>query len=76
MFRMEPMDIHDKIVEVFGSQSELARILNIEPMAVSQWRIRGRIPAERCQAIAAASEGKIALRDLRPDIYGDPTKAA
>jgi DNA-binding transcriptional regulator YdaS (Cro superfamily) len=70
------MNIHDRIVEVFGSQSELARILGIEPMAVSQWRIRGRIPAERCQAIANASEGKIALKELRPDIYGDPSKAA
>lgn len=70
------MDIFAKIIEVFGSQSALARELGVTSMTVCQWQRRGRIPAERCQAIANASEGKIALKELRPDIYGDPSRAA
>lgn len=70
------MDIYSKLKEVFGSQSALARILNVDPMTVSQWKSRGRIPAERCREIADASNGKITLYELRPDLYTDPDRAA
>ena len=70
------MSTFDKILEVFESQSALARILDVEPMTVSQWKVRGRIPAERCQAIVAASNGRIGLHELRPDVFPDPSQAA
>jgi DNA-binding transcriptional regulator YdaS (Cro superfamily) len=71
-----PMDIFEKLNNVFESQSALARILGVEPMTVSQWKARRRIPAERCRAIVLASEGKITLAELRPDLYDDPSQAA
>lgn len=66
------MDVFKKICDVFDSQSALARELGVEPMTVSQWKVRGRIPAERCLDIAEASGGKIELYELRPDLYPKP----
>lgn len=63
------MNIHTKIIEVFGSQRALAARLGVTPMAVTQWKNRGRIPAEWCRAIVDASEGEITLADVRPDLY-------
>lgn len=70
------MDIFDKIKDVFGSQSALAGILGVDPMTISQWKARGRIPAERCPEISAASGGKILPSEMRPDLYGSPEQAA
>jgi len=70
------MDAFKKIKSVFGSQSELARRLNIEPMTVSQWKTRGRIPAERVPSICEASGGEISPHELRPDLYASPMQAA
>jgi DNA-binding transcriptional regulator YdaS (Cro superfamily) len=69
-------NVFDKFSEVFGSCAALAEVLGIHKMAVYQWRKRGRIPAERCPDIVAASGGRIALHELRPDLYADPSKAA
>lgn len=70
------MDIFDKIKATFGSQSALARILDVDPMAISQWKARRRIPAEHCPAIADASDGKISLHELRPDLFRAPSQVA
>lgn len=70
------MDIFQKIKDVFGSQSALARRLGLEPMAVSQWKSRGRIPAERCREISRLSDGRILPHEIRPDIYPAPNEAA
>ncbi len=63
------MSIFNRIKEVFGNQSELARQIDETPQVVSNWKCRGRIPAEKCKAIAEASNGQISLHELRPDIY-------
>jgi len=67
------MDAFSKLKAAFGSQAELARLLGISSMAVSQWRARGRIPAERCAEIAAISGGRLSLSDLRPDLFITPS---
>ena len=63
------MNAIDTAVRHFGNQGKLAAALNVTPMAVSQWRRRG-VPAERCQAIAHATEGAVTVHDLRPDVFG------
>ncbi|MEM9151368.1 MAG: YdaS family helix-turn-helix protein [Cyanobacteria bacterium P01_F01_bin.3] len=63
------MSAFDRIKDVFGSQSELARLLDVHPMVVSQWKRRRRIPAEWCIEIADASNGEISPSELRPDLY-------
>ena len=59
-----------RLEEVFGSQAELARTLNISRMAVNKWR--RRIPAERVLDIYRVTNGEITPHEMRPDIYPDP----
>lgn len=62
---MEPIN---KAIHKVGSASELARRLGVTPQAVCFWRdgLR-RIPAEKCAAIEAATDGLVSRKDLRPD---------
>ena len=71
MFRIICMHLDRAISEV-GSQAELAKCIGVHPMAVSQWKRRGRIPAERVLAIAKATDWRITPHELAPDIYPDP----
>lgn len=48
---------------------ELAYILKISRPAISKWRKRGRIPAERVLAVERATG--ISRNILRPDLYPD-----
>lgn len=50
---------HASIIDAFGGASEMARIFDITPQAVSQWRTSG-IPNARLMY----------LRLLRPDVFG------
>lgn len=63
------MNVFEKINEVFGSQTALAQKLDVNPMTVTQWKRRKRIPAERCHEIVEASGGQISLAELRPDLF-------
>lgn len=46
--------------------SKLARLLNVTPSAVHQWK---RVPAERVIDVERATESKVTRYDLRPDLY-------
>ena len=52
-----------------GSQSELARTLDLKPVSIHQWAngIR-QVPAERCPAIERATGGAVRCEELRPDV--------
>jgi DNA-binding transcriptional regulator YdaS (Cro superfamily) len=63
------MDIFTKIETVFGGQTELAKLLGTTSQCVSNWKVRGRIPAERCPDIVRLSHGQITYNDLRPDLW-------
>jgi DNA-binding transcriptional regulator YdaS (Cro superfamily) len=54
-----------------GSQQALADLLGVKPPSVSEWRKRGRPPAERCIAIEDATGGQVTRYALRPDVFGD-----
>lgn len=68
------MDIYARFKLEFGSIAGLAELLDVNPMTIRQWKARGRIPAERCPEIVAVSNGRIALHELRPDLYAEPSK--
>ncbi len=57
-------------IEIAGSARALAKILNVTPMAVSQWKDRG-VPAERAVSIEQATG--VSRKLLRPDIFETTT---
>jgi len=62
-----------RAIDEAGGLTELARKINVEtPQVIVNWRNRGRVPAERCIDIEAATEGKVTRYELRPDVFGDP----
>lgn len=52
------MDTH-AIIELLGGTSEVARLCQIKPASVSEWKSRGRIPSARLMY----------LKLLRPDLF-------
>ena len=58
----------NRAVQVAGSQMALARALGIKSPSISCWYKAGRVPAERCLAIEAATG--VSRHDLRPDVFG------
>jgi DNA-binding transcriptional regulator YdaS (Cro superfamily) len=59
----------DKACEMLGSQDRLAAALGIKSPSISDWRTRGRVPAERCLAIELLTVGEVTCHDLRPDVF-------
>lgn len=61
----------EKIIEVFGGQVEVARILNVSTSAINQWRARGLVPSKH-QAILLLEASKREI-ELKPsDLIGLP----
>lgn len=59
----------DEAVGIAGSQSALARGVNVSPQAVQQWVANGRV--SRDKVLEVASFTGISLTRLRPDVYPD-----
>lgn len=61
-------------IDVVGSNMNLSRQLGVSPSAVTQWGLPcddphyRQVPAERCPAIEAATDGLVRCEDLRPDV--------
>lgn len=60
-----------KAAAIVGSQSALARILQVTPQAVQHWCAKGFVPAERVVEIERATSGKVTRQELRPDLYAE-----
>lgn len=58
----------ERAIRAFGTQQAFARALGIRSPSVTGWR-RGKVPAERCAAIEAATGGAVTRSDLRPDLW-------
>ncbi|MCW9733721.1 helix-turn-helix domain-containing protein [Avibacterium sp. 20-15] len=56
-----------KVFQIVGGQSALAKHFNIRPWAVSKWQKSG-VPAERCPEIEKLTNGQVTCEELRPDI--------
>lgn len=51
-----------------GSASALARLLNVKPPTIFEWRNGERpVPIERCVEIERATDGDVRRWDLRPE---------
>ncbi len=59
----------DIAVDHFGSQAKLAEALEVEPMAVSHWKIRG-LPPKRAVQIEDVTDGKVTRYELLPELFG------
>lgn len=53
-----------EIIDALGGTAEVARICNVRPPSVSEWRVKG-IPEAR----------RMFLEVLRPDLFGEPAKS-
>lgn len=60
-----------KVINLAGNRSKLARQLGIKPQAIQQWE---RVPVDRVLAIESITG--ISRHELRPDIYGDEARSA
>lgn len=60
----------DRAISKMGSQQALADALGIRSPSITEWKQRGRVPAERCAAIESVAG--IPRHELRPDIFGEP----
>lgn len=60
-----PVHPIDKAASAVGGRAELARILNVSPAAIGNWKFRG-VPIEHCPAIERATARAVCRQDLRP----------
>lgn len=73
---MDTLSALDRAIDTVGTQQALADALGIQSPSISEWKARGKVPAERCLAIEALCGGKVSRYDLRPDVFGDPPPPA
>jgi DNA-binding transcriptional regulator YdaS (Cro superfamily) len=68
------VDALQRAIELAGSQAELAEMLGVVPMAVTNWKLRTRgvVPVAQAIAIEKALRGAVTREQLRPDIFGAP----
>lgn len=70
------MEALKRAIEICGSQAELAKRVGKTQGHVWQWLNRDRkVPAEMARRIEAATDGKVARHELRPDLYDPPAAA-
>lgn len=65
---LTPLDL---AIKALGTQQALADALGIKSPSISEWRDRGKVPAERCIAIEQATAGAVSRYQLRPDVFGE-----
>jgi DNA-binding transcriptional regulator YdaS (Cro superfamily) len=57
-----------RLIKFAGSQSRLARALDVSPQVVQNWVKRGRISATAAIEAEEQTNGFITKEDLRPDV--------
>lgn len=62
-------------VEIAGGQAALARALGIRQPSVAKW-LKNGISPERAIEVEHAVGGEVTRQHLRPDIFGEPDRAA
>lgn len=72
---LRDMDALTKAIEHAGGVAKLASLIGAAPNVVGNWKLRGRVPVERCMAVEAATSGAVTRHDLRPDVFGPAPEA-
>lgn len=57
-----------KVIDLIGSQSELARQVGVTQQTVFNW-LKKQTPAKRVLQIEKLTKGVVTRYELRPDIY-------
>lgn len=68
VFIVEGMKALKTAEAVIGSQSALAKAIDVAPQVVNNWHRRGNVPADYCPAIERATQGQVTCEELRPDV--------
>lgn len=66
MVRCTYHDAMSNIVTRLGGPTAVAKMLGIKAPSVVGWG--GRVPSDRCPDLERASEGRITVEQLRPDV--------
>lgn len=64
---MRAMDIFDRLMKAGFGPTALALRLGVRQSVVSNWKSRGRVPAERVLEVEQATG--IPREEIRPDLY-------
>jgi DNA-binding transcriptional regulator YdaS (Cro superfamily) len=62
------MDALTKAIDAVGGVTRLASLLGVKQNVVSNWKLRRKVPPERCVDVELVSG--VSRHDLRPDIFG------
>lgn len=68
MFSLFGVNAINKAIETIGTQTALAKAINVVPQVVNNWIRRGNVPANYCPSIERATNGAVTCEDLRPDV--------
>ena len=64
---MTELNFLNEAIDKAGNASKLARACFVSPQAVYGWKVRGKVPADKCKAIEKATG--VSRKKLRPDIF-------
>lgn len=64
------MNAIERVCELMGGQTALAKYLDVTPQAISDWVRKGRVPPARVLSIEKAVNGRVTRHELRPDVFG------
>lgn len=59
----------NQAIKLAGSQTSLARMLNVKPQTVQHWSKIGIVPPVRAVQIESVLEGRVTRSMLRPDLF-------
>ncbi len=60
----------DRVIDIVGSQTELAKRLQVKQPSVNSWKMRCQIPADRVLDIEKIVGGQVTRYEMRPDVFG------
>lgn len=67
-------ELISEAIQKAGGAAALANSLGLQRTAVTNWKMRGRIPAEHCRDIERITG--ISRHELRPDVFGPTGECA